>query len=388
MLQKEKKLKLLNEAVPTIFYTLQGERVTVDYNGENYCGTEADEMNRVNQTLRDQEIVAIEAAFVNEQMKLDELKNRCRFCSETRDELIEISSFAIYNINISKLLLSFGLLMAESDFFPNSVCEECFSQVVTLDNFIVKCKSSDQWLWQEIGKLRNITPAVASTIEIVETPELTVPDNSFELVEEEENRASEDILQEQDTISKQSAVSNTQETEEKLEDKRKHKKSKLSESTITDASCNKFTIRTYDCEVCLHAFAGLKTYKTHICDVPEIKCSVCGDNFETAFALKSHRSHLHNANDSRNFCPICKTVITGRLTVFKKHKTKCNKVRIESSRQCEICLKIFTTLHGYHVHMMFHDSKSKNGEDVLATKPKRKAEIICELCGKSYTTIG
>lgn len=387
MIQKDKKLKLTNEAVPTIFYNFQGERVTIDYDGEEYFGAEADEMKKIQQTLQDQEIIVIEAAFMNEQMKLDELKYRCRFCSEAREELIEISSFQAYNINISKLLQSFGLfLMVESDFFPNSVCEECFSQVVSLDNFIVKCKSSDQWLWGEIGKLKSIIPAVAPVIEIIETPEES--ENCSELIHDEGNLDSKDTqVQDYSTIIpfQNSHQTVNEEVENKIKGKRKTKKLKLSETAIIDTSCNKFALKTYDCEVCLQVYAGLKTFKTHICDVPEIKCDDCGDNFETAFALKSHRNHLHN--DMRNFCPICKTVITANLAMFKKHKAKCNSDRIESV-VCELCQKTFTTLHGYSVHKMFHDSKGKLDEDVLATKPRKKAEIICELCGKTYTTIG
>lgn len=41
---------------------------------------------------------------------------------------------------------------------------------------------------------------------------------------------------------------------------------------------------------------------------------------------------------------------------------------------------------------MFHENQKKAEQDVLMTVPlksaKKKAEIICELCGKSYTTMG
>lgn len=39
---------------------------------------------------------------------------------------------------------------------------------------------------------------------------------------------------------------------------------------------------------------------------------------------------------------------------------------------------------------MFHESKKKSEKDVLETEkpPKKKADVICEQCGKTYTTIG
>lgn len=387
MVQKDKKLKLTSDAVPTIFFNEEGEIETIQYDGEDYFGFEADEMNKINQSLREQEILVIEATFVNEQIKLDDLKYRCRFCYESNDELIEISSFATYNINIDKLLQMLGLLMIESDFFPNSVCEECFNQVVSLDNFIVKCKSSDQLLWDEISKLKTITPAIASSTEMISENAEGEAEECIALSQPNEN-----VNQLNDSSSHSLPISHDQkeaigsEKGSKVMENTKAKKLKLSESAIINTSCNKFALRTYDCDICLQEFAGLKTFKSHICDIPEIKCSECGDNFKTAFALKSHKNYLHNTNESKNFCPTCKKVISGKPAIFKKHKAKCHHNRIENI-QCKFCQKTFTSLHNYNVHMMFHTKKQED-KDVLLSKPKRKADVICELCGKAYTTVG
>lgn len=52
----------------------------------------------------------------------------------------------------------------------------------------------------------------------------------------------------------------------------------------------------------------------------------------------------------------------------------------------------FTSIHEFTVHQMFHESEKKSEEDVLATDdvkpPRKKSDIVCELCGKTYTTIG
>jgi hypothetical protein len=170
--KKDKKVKLTNDAVPTIFHkiTKEGiEEVTIEFDGSDYVGAEADEMDRDNETSQDQEIIAIETAFINEQVKLDEIKMRCRFCAEIKDEIIEISSFATYNIDIENLLRFLNLHIMESEMFPSSVCEECFNQVLNLETFIVKCKSADQWLWEEIGKLKTVSASPKKVAEFERT---------------------------------------------------------------------------------------------------------------------------------------------------------------------------------------------------------------------------
>lgn len=347
MVQKDKKLKLSPDAVPTIcFKPTEGgvEQVTIEFNGDDYLGEEAKAMNADNESKQDEEIIAIETAFVHEQLKLDILKLRCRFCAEAK-ELIEIAKFASYNIDIERLLRSFGLISIESDFFPNSVCEECFHQVLLIDTFIVKACATDQWLWDEIGKLKTITPVVTlksfqsvqedlQEEEIVEIgkDEAVNVDGGVQMQEGEQEGS-----QDAQMFSISYDLQNVEEPAKPT--KQVKRKLTLPECAIIDPAYNKFAIKSYDCEVCLRTFAGLKTYKNHVCDVPEIRCTECGDLFETGFALKSHRRHLHNGNDMKSYCPICKTVITGNQTVFKKHKTKCNRDRVGCIR-CDLCERV------------------------------------------------
>ena len=441
MIQKDKKLKLSNDAVPTIFF-----EKTLEFDGSDYFGDEAEEMNKANDAGKDKEIVEIETAFVNEQLKLDDLKSRCRFCAESKEEVIDISSFQTYNVNIDIFLKSLNLHFIESDFFPSSVCEECFKQVVLIDTFIIKCKAAEQWLWDEVAKLKTISAAIArpekseqemKTQENISYEELikiekTDRDNYQEKVCESCDQEVQEIHTENDdetaklyTISyvdteslpPEKAVKASSKSDffeefaaSKADEKSKSEEKKIPPFAIMDPACNKFAMKSYNCEVCLKVFAGLKTYKSHICDVPEIRCSVCSQICETVFELQKHRRLLHT-DIQKNYCPVCKTIITGSSTVFKRHKTKCNRKRTENIK-CELCPKVsresqsdvnfiiflnfqtYTTLQGYTVHQIFHEChlKKQSDEDVLGAnkeKPvKRKGDVICEVCGKTYTTIG
>lgn len=352
MLQKDKKLKLSNDAVPTIFFDK-----TIRFDGNDYVGEEADQMNSANETCKNQEIVEIETAFVNEQLKLDDLKSRCRFCTETKEEIIDISSFKTYNVDIDSFLLSLNLHIIESDFFPSSVCEECFKQVLLIDTFIVKCKTADQWLSDEIGKLKTITAAIASPVKIAEkhVSSDNMPEEDSVVMEESDRDVYQEAASESNNQEDQDCQNENEETTQlytisfenpesdcaisECDEKPKRDKKNVPSFAIMDPTCNKFAMKSYNCEICSKVFAGLKTFKSHICDVPEIRCSDCGDNFRTVFALKSHRRHLHNDDLQKNYCPICKTVITGKPTAFKRHKTKCNRNRT-GKIQCEVCPKV------------------------------------------------
>lgn len=358
-MQKDKKLKLTNDAIPTMFskITKEGKAVKakVEFDGEDYYGDEAEEMIRAIAKTEDQEIVALETAFINEQNKLDELRSSCRFCAEMKNELIDLSSFATFNVNLNDFLQSLGLTISESDFFPNSVCEECFNQVLVINTFIIKCKAADQLLWDEIGKLKTLTTVDASPNKSSEAiREEHVIDLGSEFYEEIEPNFTDNITEtyaeeilEEELIDDQGSKMFTESSETNCEFKNpdidvptmNSSSTKLLETTIMDPSCNKFAKKTYDCEICLKTFAGLKTYKAHVCDVPEIRCPVCGDIFATGFALKSHYRHLHSEKQKKNYCPICQTVITGSSIAFTKHKAKCNRNRAEKF-QCETCTKV------------------------------------------------
>lgn len=347
MVQKDKKLKLTNDAVPTMFKkkTNNGlETIIITFNGEQYVGKEAEELEIACEKIKEQEIVEIETAFVNEQLKIDELKCRCRFCAERKDELIDITSFVTYNIDIGSFLRLLNLHIIESDFFPSSICEDCFNQVVLLDTFIVKCKGANEWLWDEISKLRTVTTTVAvsrreqrdETVSMCyeEDADCTeeVNDSYGEMIQEcssEHGEATENIFSMSFEQRDDMLVKSPETLQHQKDDQR----------PIIDPRYNKFAMKNYNCEICLKVFAGLKTYKNHVCDVPEIRCAECGDIFETVFAMKRHRRHLHSDKQQKNYCPICKTVITGKLAVFKKHKTKCNRERVERI-QCELCQKV------------------------------------------------
>ena len=337
--QKDKKLKLSSDAIPTNFFkNSNGEilKIAMQFNGEDYFGEDADEMNKLNNHYQDQEVIDIETAFVNEQLKLDDLKSRCRFCAEVKEETIKIKNFATYNIEINNFMRLLDLTINNEQEITSLVCEECFNQVLLIDTFIVKCRSADQYLNDEFGKLKNVK------VQSVEQEEESVQEEIIEMEHDGEENYTETI---EETANQEPIYTITYEGEEELkekstEDDEDTKKHKLPDYAIINPSLNKFAKKSYNCEYCHKVFAGLKTYKNHVCDVSEIQCADCGDIFDTVFAMKSHRKHLHNDNHQKNYCSSCKTVITGNQTVFKKHKTKCNREKTADSFKCEICQKV------------------------------------------------
>jgi THAP domain len=339
--KKDKKLKLTKDAVPTVFYrkTEEGlQKVSVAYNGEEYCGEEAALMSQEYEKSLDQEMVAIETAFVNELSTLEEMKLRCRFCAELKDNLIELDSFASYNIDVRGFLQSLSLQIIESDFFPSSVCEDCFNQVLSIDAFVVKCKGTDQWFLEEIGKLKTITAAVHTPAD-VNQPEIPLQKDQNSSSNEEamnETVKPSDAIDEEPKTSKELIVEDNGKNDVDDEEAESTSQPKIQKFAIMDPSLNKFAVKNYHCSICLKVFAGLKTYKNHLCDVAEIKCDECGDIFPTRFALKAHKRHLHKDDSGKNYCPICKTVITGKLAVFRKHKSKCNRERV-GNINCDSC---------------------------------------------------
>lgn len=73
-------------------------------------------------------------------------------------------------------------------------------------------------------------------------------------------------------------------------------------------------------------------------------------------------------------------------------KGEIKQLAFSSQRLTSVISQTFVSLHAYTVHQMFHESKKKSDGDVFGAesiKPeKRKTDVICELCGKTYTTIG
>lgn len=136
--EKKKNMKLSKDAVPTIYWKFLDdiyEKVEVAYDGDDYFDEEAVEMDQMNEESAIEATKENESLLIKEQLRYEELKLRCRFCAETKEENIDIKCFESYNINIHALMehLQLTTNITDDKHLSSKVCEECFNQVSSLD---------------------------------------------------------------------------------------------------------------------------------------------------------------------------------------------------------------------------------------------------------------
>lgn len=85
------------------------------------------------------------------------------------------------------------------------------------------------------------------------------------------------------------------------------------------------------------------------------------------------------------------------ISQFKAHRKKCNREKGDTKPvECEVCHKICSSLKGYSIHKLFHETRNTLGivnnkrpedkEDVDGLNMSR-APAICEICGNTFTRI-
>ena len=88
-------------------------------------------------------------------------------------------------------------------------------------------------------------------------------------------------------------------------------------------------------------------------------------------------AHVHGSGKNKRYkCPMCKVTVVGTELSLKEHRKSCTKKNDPIS--CELCLKIFSSLGGYTMHMKFHEAKKK-------IDTEQPTSFICEICGKSFS---
>lgn len=139
-----------------------------------------------------------------------------------------------------------------------------------------------------------------------------------------------------------------------------------------------------ECKLCDKRFSSNRNMARHIKNihegVKEFRCSLCDKPFSQKTSLQSHMLFLHS--DERNHsCSTCgKSYKTKQLV--KKHEIchlppaeraqlKAQQKLNESSRICQYCGKILTTLILYHQHLRSHSDN----------RP-----YLCSTCGKAFKT--
>lgn len=181
MLRKNR-VCLTKDAVPTLYNSKQFdngtiERTIVPFTGlDNYCQDSEDD------PIEDDGEDPEEAA-VRVQTRMEEIKNSvCRFCGLIKEPKVEMAKFDIYKVDVEYFMEMMQISREYDEYLSESVCEECFEQVVSLEIFRVKSKEAELAILSELKSLNPHLPITA-----VKGVTLSVPEDSEQIIETIEN---------------------------------------------------------------------------------------------------------------------------------------------------------------------------------------------------------
>lgn len=413
---KKDRMLLSKEAVPTILYR-DSRKYEIRFDPETRKYFEED-FNSITMNPIDKE----EQILEQKQTRINELKAACRFCITT-DNLIELNKLESYSIKFEDLANLLGF-ETHSDLFSDVLCEQCFQQIVEFDVFRKKVKETHEDVIAEIQQFDEKISGLRNNFEIVQLDEASGIEILEEHIIDEEfiedgveyiEDITEDFIEnieasENDEFSR---VEEEEEEEEIFESYIDGPAQGVDEyemvstdDIIKNPERNRFCFRIYECFFCkmvsqfflqflyflnfkLQKFAGRKTYVAHKCPISQIKCEKCDKTFSKLQAYNSHLSHVHDSLPiTKNYCPICKTVIIATRNQFKHHRRLCNKKASLVTIECEICGKICNNLKGYSIHKLFHETRNyttSTGEKIASEGLNvSKGVSVCELCGKEF----
>jgi Zinc finger, C2H2 type len=155
------------------------------------------------------------------------------------------------------------------------------------------------------------------------------------------------------------------------------------------------TRRSFECFFCRNKFHGYKTYKTHDCQVKQVRCEVvgCTKVFTMQSGYNNHVQRIHGLpKTGKHFCPCCSICFQMTALKFDEHCAKCVKEKEykEQPLECDTCKKVFNTLQSFSAHKMFHDTENlpvtiSNKDGVPLVPNKKNTEAMCDLCGKTLS---
>lgn len=164
------------DAVPTLYnkHFDNGtiERTIVPFTDlDNYCQDSEDDP--IEDDGEDPEEVAVRV-----QTRMEEIKNSvCRFCGQIKEPKLEMAKFDIYKVDVAYFMEMMQISREYDEYLSESVCEECFEQVVSLEIFRVKSKEAELAILSELKSLNPHLP-----ITNVKGIRLSVPEDSEEQI--------------------------------------------------------------------------------------------------------------------------------------------------------------------------------------------------------------
>ena len=176
--------------------------------------------------------------------------------------------------------------------------------------------------------------------------------------------------------------------ESERKDNNKQTKSNKTKNNLISQKSNKS--KKKECQECDTVFYFNLDFQKHQKKLhSSIKCSNCGEQFESLFLLSKHKNKEHmpkpgfglnklGEESSKKACPQCGKEISRSFLKIHQQSVHGN-VRYD----CFICGKRFTTKRSKHIHM----TRCSLGEQTEPPPPIPRDVSTCQFCGKDFKTV-
>lgn len=210
IIEKNNKFHLTKDAVPTIYFedTDDGVKETVISFDGNFDAFEDDPEN-----------IEDDPEYVTVKKQLPDLKTICRFCADCTDTLVDMKNFESYNIDIINFMKNvLELSLHSNDKLSDFVCEDCFSQIVSIDAFKVKCKNTESKYFAELEtSVLNINPELRVFTPVETEDETNEIDQADDYSEEDYVHKVEYVIQESPDNNDDSSITYDHQIESNVE---------------------------------------------------------------------------------------------------------------------------------------------------------------------------
>jgi len=311
------------------------------------------------------------------------MREHCRICLSNikTDECVGINIKVSENKSVLNLIKEWAFVQVNKpDELPQMICEECFTNVKAVAEFIKQIQNSDQTLKQKLN--RN-----SENVELKEKSE----DKLFNTTLEECSNSDKDQcsmspdLIKNNVATKQYECTDCRKMFETIYHYKIHRKTHSSNKMYSCQKCGKNFVRSYGLLYHMRVHTGEKKFKCKVCSKSFIhpsslykhrkihtntrnyKCELCSKSFIQSEALKIHIRRSHTG-EKPFLCEFCSKFFSSQSALWL-HKQD----RHEEKKPCNICNKYYSN-RMLKRHLERHLNRDSNNK-----------KYICEQCGKSFS---